>query len=78
MIETVVDERGRIFISTELGGGDSMTVETQSITDNGIRNLLRHFGLFDGLVVKRENFRMRATRVLHTPGCDWFVFAELF
>ncbi len=76
MLDTAVEEMGKIFISTELGGGGSVTAETLRIANVGVRNLLRHFGLIDEPVARREDFGMEPTRLMHTPDGDCFVIAE--
>ena len=76
MLDTAVEEMGKIFISTELGGGGSVTAETVRVADVGIRNLLRHFGLLDETVVSRETLGLEPTRLMHTPDGDCFVIAE--
>ena len=76
MLDTAVEDMGKIFISTELGGGGSVTAETLRIAEIGLRNMLRHFGLLDEPVVKREDFGMEPTQLLHTPDGDCFVIAE--
>lgn len=76
MLDTAVEDMGKIFISTELGGGGSVTAETLRIADIGLRNMLRHFGLLDEPLVKREDFGMDPTRLMHTPDSDCYVIAE--
>ena len=48
LFDTVVEEQGKIFVATELGGGGTSTPETLAITERGIRNFLIHFGLMQG------------------------------
>ena len=48
LFDTVVEEQGKIFVATELGGGGTSTPETLAITERGIRNFLIHFGLMRG------------------------------
>ena len=43
MLDTAVEKNGKIFISTELGGGGLVSPRTLRIAENGIRNILRHF-----------------------------------
>ena len=43
MLDTAVENSGKIFISTELGGGGSVSPRTLRIAENGIQNILRHF-----------------------------------
>lgn len=76
MLDTAVEEMGKIFISTELGGGGSVTAETLRVADVGIRNVLRHFGFLDEPVVRREDFGMDPTRLMHTPDSDCYVISE--
>ncbi|MBB5538733.1 succinylglutamate desuccinylase/aspartoacylase domain-containing protein [Rhizobium giardinii] len=45
MLDTTVEEAGKIFLATELGGGGSSTLETISIAERGIRRALCHLGL---------------------------------
>ncbi len=76
MLDTAVEEMGKIFISTELGGGGSVTAETVRVADVGLKNLLRHFGLLEETVVNRESLGLEPTRMMHTPDGDCFVIAE--
>ncbi|AMC99567.1 N(2)-acetyl-L-2,4-diaminobutanoate deacetylase DoeB [Halomonas chromatireducens] len=50
LFDTVVEEQGKIFVATELGGGGTSTPESLAITERGIRNFLIHFGLIEGEV----------------------------
>lgn len=49
MYDTAAEETGKIFISTELGGGGSTTATTVAIAKKGISNLLLHAGVIDGI-----------------------------
>ena len=42
MLDTAVDNSGKIFISTELGGGSVVSPDTLKIAKTRIRNLLRN------------------------------------
>ncbi|EWH00272.1 N(2)-acetyl-L-2,4-diaminobutanoate deacetylase DoeB [Halomonas sp. BC04] len=48
LFDTVVEEQGKVFVATELGGGGTSTPETLAITERGIRNFLIQFGLMGG------------------------------
>ena len=58
MLDTVVEDSGKIFLSTELGGGGFVSPRTLKIAENGIRNLLRHFEIIatDGEPVPESRF----------------------
>jgi N-alpha-acetyl-L-2,4-diaminobutyrate deacetylase len=45
LLDTVVEEMGKLFLSTELGGGGTATPETVAIAERGAVNLLVHLGL---------------------------------
>ena len=50
MLDSAVEEMGKTFISTELGGGAFVTPETVRIADRGVRNILKHFDVLHGEV----------------------------
>ena len=64
MLDTAVEEAGKVFVSTELGGGGSASVETISIAETGVRNILCHFNMTDEVPVTRPG----GTRVMHALG----------
>ena len=42
MYDTAVETQGKVFVSTELGGGGTATAATSAIARKGVRNLLIH------------------------------------
>ena len=62
MLDTVVEESGRIFISTELGGGGFLSPKTLNIAEKGIRNILRHFE-----ILPKNDDTFQGTRFMETP-----------
>ncbi len=48
MLDSVVEDLGKVFVSTELGGGAMLTPRTVAIAERGVRNILRHFGILSG------------------------------
>ena len=62
MLDTLVEESGKIFISTELGGGGFVSPRTLSIAENGILNILRHFGIMPNI-----DTTVPKTRFMETP-----------
>jgi len=48
MYDTAAEGLGKIFISTELGGGGSATAKSVVIAKKGIKNLLLHAGVLKG------------------------------
>ena len=48
MYDTAAEDLGKVFVSTELGGGGSVTAHTARIAKRGIANFLRHAGILAG------------------------------
>lgn len=48
LYDTVVEELGKTFVTTELGGGGTARASTVRIAERGIVNLLRHAGILEG------------------------------
>ncbi|MEP7455398.1 N(2)-acetyl-L-2,4-diaminobutanoate deacetylase DoeB [Phyllobacterium sp. SB3] len=70
MYDTTVEEMGKIFVTTELGGGGTARAETVAIAKRGAANILRHAGILDSAIEHRD------TRWLDMPSGDCFSFAE--
>lgn len=71
MIDTVVEDAGKVFVSTELGGAASSTVETIAVAERGVMNILKHFGVVDGAPDIPE-----PSKLIHTPAGGCFVSAR--
>nr|WP_319385157.1 N(2)-acetyl-L-2,4-diaminobutanoate deacetylase DoeB [uncultured Roseibium sp.] len=70
MYDTAVEEKGKIFVTTELGGGGTATARSAAIAKRGVRNLLKHAGVLRGEV------QLDASISLDMPDGDCFVFSE--
>jgi len=70
MYDTAAENMGKIFISTELGGGGSTTAYTVGIAKKGIRNILRHSGITKGAMEVDETLN------LDMPDDSCYVFSE--
>lgn len=46
--DTAAESMGKVFVTTELGGGGSVTAETMAIARRGLRNVLVHSGILAG------------------------------
>ncbi len=71
MLDTAVENTGKIFLSTELGGGGFVSPRTLKIAENGIRNLLRHFEI---LPPNEES--VPETRFMQTPDFGGYLIAQ--
>jgi N-alpha-acetyl-L-2,4-diaminobutyrate deacetylase len=70
MYDTATEEMGKVFISTELGGGGTTSARTVAIAKNGVRNLLIHVGVLEGKVEPQPS------TMLDMPDGDCFTFSE--
>lgn len=48
MYDTAAEEMGKIFVSTELGGGGGSSARTAAIAKRGVANFLKHAGILPG------------------------------
>ncbi len=48
MYDTAAEAQGKVFVSTELGGGGSVSAQTAGIAKKGVRNFLKHAGVLAG------------------------------
>lgn len=70
MYDTAAEEMGKVFVTTELGGGGSATARTSGIAKRGVRNVLIKAGMLKGSI------ETQATDWLDMPDGDCFSFAE--
>lgn len=70
MYDTAVEDQGKVFITTELGGGGSATARSISIAKKGVRNVLKHVGIMKG------DLEIEPTTMLDMPDGDCFMFCE--
>lgn len=70
MFDTAVEQAGKIFVSTELGGGGTSSARTAAIARKGVRNLLIHAGIVAG------EPDLAQTVQLDMPDGSCFVFCE--
>ena len=67
MYDSAAEAQGKVFVSTELGGGGSTSTRTNEIARTGVSNFLIHAGILDQAPVPRPGVR------LVMPGDDCFV-----
>lgn len=70
MYDTAAEDQGKVFVTTELGGGGTARAATIAIAKRGIRNALAHAGILAAPVERRD------TIWLDMPSGDCFLFAE--
>ena len=70
MYDTAAEEMGKIFVTTELGGGGSATARTASIAKRGVRKVLIKAGILKG------SAEAQSTAWLDMPDGNCFSFAQ--
>jgi len=70
MYDSAAEDMGKVFISTELGGGGSATARSVAIAKRGIDNLLKHAGILAG------GTDLQPTVDLDTSGDGCFITCE--
>lgn len=58
MYDTAAEDLGKIFVSTELGGGGATTANTVSIAKRGVNNFLVHAGILAGQPTNHHSIRL--------------------
>ena len=70
MYDTTAEEMGKVFVTTELSGGGTISARTASIAKRGVLNVLKQAGIVAGAP------EIEATHWLDMPSSDCFVFSE--
>jgi len=70
MYDTSVEDQGKTFVTTELGGGGTSTARSNEIAKKGVRNVLKHAGIMKG------ELEMAPSIMLDMPDDDCFVFSQ--
>ena len=70
MYDTAAERQGKVFVTTELGGGGSSSARSVAIAERGVRNLLVHAGILEGEV------QTAASIMLDMPDADCFIASE--
>ena len=70
MLDTAAEQMGKVFVTTELGGGGTSTAKSVAIAKRGLRNVLRHAGILEGEVEAADSIR------IDMPSIDCFTFSD--
>jgi N2-acetyl-L-2,4-diaminobutanoate deacetylase len=70
MYDSAAESLGKVFVTTEIGGGGTSSVRTTAIARRGVSNILKHVSILEG-AVERGN-----TVELTMPSSDCFTFSE--
>jgi N-alpha-acetyl-L-2,4-diaminobutyrate deacetylase len=70
LYDNAAEEAGKVFVSTELGGGGVSSATTNAIAKRGARNFLIHAGILAG------RLESAPSRVIDMPDSDCFIVSE--
>lgn len=74
LFDSAVEDAGKVFVSTELGGGGTSTAKSVAIAERGVRGFLRHAGVLQD---KGEgDASPRTTTLLDMPDGSCFTTSE--
>lgn len=74
-LETMCEELGVMTIQSELGGGGTVSKTNVGYAYNGARNLLKHFGLIEGDILRPEDEGRPPTRLMTFSDQSCYVMA---
>jgi len=69
------ERQGKVVVATELGGGGHVLASTHRIAIDGLRNVLRHFGVLAGEVATRESLGLEPPVIVRATDDDNYLFA---
>lgn len=61
MYDTAVEEAGKVFVSTEMGGGGSASALSARISRRGAENVLKHAGILHGEIERQDSVTIDTT-----------------
>ncbi len=70
MYDTAAEAQGKVFVSTELGGGGTATARSIAITRKGVANFLKHAGILKGELELTDSLE------LDIPDIGCYTFSE--
>jgi N-alpha-acetyl-L-2,4-diaminobutyrate deacetylase len=70
MYDEAAEALGKVFVTTELGGGGTATARSAAIAKRGVRNLLKHAGILEGEIEGEPSVE------LEMPDAECFTFCE--
>ena len=75
LLPVEAERQGKTVITTEMGGGEPVSAAVHQLTQSGLRNVLVHFGLFEGQKITRAEQKLPPTRWVQALSRDDYRFA---
>jgi N-alpha-acetyl-L-2,4-diaminobutyrate deacetylase len=78
LFDSAVEEAGKVFVSTELGGGGSSTAASVAIADRGVRGFLANAGVIEPVepAPQARGHATRTTTLLDMPDGSCYTTSE--
>jgi N-alpha-acetyl-L-2,4-diaminobutyrate deacetylase len=80
LFDSAVEEAGKVFVSTELGGGGTSTAASVAVAERGVRGFLAHAGVISRAPADASEAESiaspRTTTLLDMPDGDCFTTSE--
>jgi len=74
LFDSAVEEAGKVFVTTELGGGGTSTAQSVAVAERGVQGFLRFAGVVAGEARAQE--APRTTTLLDMPDASCFTTSE--
>lgn len=68
LLDYAVERMGKIFLCAEVGSAGTLSPKVMKLTDVGVRNMLKHFGILEGEMITREAQGLPPSRLMEVPG----------
>jgi N-alpha-acetyl-L-2,4-diaminobutyrate deacetylase len=75
LLPVEAERQGKIVITTEMGGAESVSAAVHQLTQSGLRNVLMHFGVLEGKPVTRAELGLPPTRWVQSLDREDYRFA---
>lgn len=70
LLDYAVERMGKIFLCAEVGSAGTLSPKVVKLTDTGVWNLLKHFGLIEGEIITRQAQGLPPSRLMEVPGAE--------
>ena len=77
LLPVEAERQGKVVITTELGGGGSVSAAVHRLAERGLRNVLRHVGVLEGEVETRASLGLADGVIIDGRDPDNYVLAPV-
>lgn len=72
LLDYAVERAGKVFLCAEVGSLGALAPETANIMEEGVENLLKHFGLIQGRPLSREARGLPSMQIMEIPDASYY------